>query len=1745
MGQAHGVHAGRRSQAESVQGHSYFPTSSLADEFDVDSAARRPGSAGCSQNPSPDKAPLSEKSSVRSHKSYLGRLFGSSSSVSSVHDSKQPGIQSISAPFSVFGSTRQRNRTPSASNSIAAFRGGCNSASTSTSSFFQRSASVECHCNRVEHNNCHQRKGSVQEPRRCLHHIVEKEGEKVRSGPGEGSLRHRDRSAHQDSRAFWAWNPLFQQHNPANHRSHSQSPSAHNRITNPSSKSNTNESPNLSQPKGAGGWKTLEELDESAEDFLSPGETISAMERRPSSSMDTFLSNTNGNASSRENLAMHIQQRNHLSAAGNKDGTSSPSARWSSREELLNNNIGGSVSSSSVSLLSASMPHQDHGSAKGGYRGHRREDTSGCYPPSYENAAPTTSTSSQYGAQLFIALYDFHGVGDEKLSLRKGDQVRVLGYNKTKEWCEAQLVARRHASGSSANSASLQPVDGGSPQIGWVPSLYITPLNSLEKHSWYHGKVSRNEAEYLLSSGINGSFLVRESETSIGQYSISLRHDGRVYHYRINVDSTSDRLYITQDAKFKTLGELVHHHSVYASGLICTLMYPAPKKQRPPTIFSLSPTQPDEWEVERSEIQMRNKLGGGQYGDVYEGLWTRYERTVAVKTLKEEAMALPDFLAEAAIMKDLHHQNLVQLLGVCTREPPFYIITEYMNKGNLLDYLRKAERKLLTPTVLMYMATQIAAGMAYLETRNFIHRDLAARNCLVADEHVVKVADFGLARFMREDTYTAQAGAKFPIKWTAPEGLAYNTFSTKSDVWAFGVLLWEIATYGMAPYPGVELNSVYSLLERGFRMDSPPGCPPSVYRLMLQCWNWSPSDRPRFQDIYTSLEAMFQQSSIDQEVDAQLEKCRLSSSASSALLHNPTFSDTSVPQSASTNDMSPPAAVTNLAMAAAKVAQQRSSMARRSSGGDGRTFQAHRGSPVLGTRAFESSFSPIQEHNARSAFSAVDQVSTFRSNEGQFSSFKSPSELPQISSASRRDLVLPVPPASSTKPKLLYDQELCDDVLVSPLAKKNIREAVSKFGTMPKGARIEAFLESIKRSGSEQSSPAGDGNSRMTSSGGDGGVSDDSLDGIALPSQSAPNTFRSEAENESYSAHQQQQNELLQQLKRRLKKTVSESTASLGAYFPQSPQQLIPESTTAPNQTFQNISESRGRPEPKPRGVCRAEGPSHTDSANVDRKGIKGQTELSAKTAVVRSVPPITSNNGQSGSTWNKLKDDKANDSPLSESNELCAKIRQLKHVQPSASNPESSPILSGDSNNSSLEDADPLTPSQSKFQTLSPLHKRIGRIPAGSTSSSPSTSSDSSSSMPASSTAATCGSLGVSPYGTTAAAVPNSPFQSQQTHVALRPLSARSAAPARTTGHILSSATQADGQVGVARVRQLVTQKVEPLQHHRPFSMQSEPSASGEDDENQAQISEDNVRVQHDMATSVHGSLQPSSTSFKKWTPRRPSEEASEKGRLEQPSIRMGLRSSVKVGGFASQPQHHPFATLQRPNTSAKTNVASFNPSAFVKPKNLTLNISGGRSRPTSEQDPAEDDDSDQSGNGRMARAQSLRDLASKFEGINRNSGTTKPSTPTFLPKKDILKEEQESDPQACSNRGTNEKRFSMLETRSGTGREPQTSFAAELHHHSTPPARDEMTPAVSKEYLVELHRKLEGCIQDLRNERAPCRISISKFGAKSNNSDSQQSQHHNNLIRISDVMQQFHDTCTIYAENISPHSKFRYRWV
>ncbi|UYV84000.1 ABL1 [Cordylochernes scorpioides] len=360
-----------------------------------------------------------------------------------------------------------------------------------------------------------------------------------------------------------------------------------------------------------------------------------------------------------------------------------------------------------------------------------------------------------------------------------GEQVRVLSYNKNGEWCEAQSRTG---------------------QVGWIPSNYITPVNSLEKHSWYHGPIARNAAEYLLSSGINGSFLVRESESSPGQRSISLRFDGRVYHYRITVD-LDEKVFVTANCRFNTLAELVHHHSLHADGLITMLHYPAPKRHKP-AVFALSPEPPDEWEIDRTDIVMKHRLGGGQYGDVYEAIWKRYNMTVAVKTLKEDTMALKDFKEEATIMKEMKHPNLVQLLGVCTREPPFYIITEFMACGNLLDYLREANKEEITAVVLMYMATQIASGMAYLEAHSFIHRIpleeimeiaekqkiqiIALQETKLNEKYNLKYKNYNI---LRKDRNKEGGGLAFLIKNLYYEDIAINIPNT-SDLEAQGIKVY-------------------------------------------------------------------------------------------------------------------------------------------------------------------------------------------------------------------------------------------------------------------------------------------------------------------------------------------------------------------------------------------------------------------------------------------------------------------------------------------------------------------------------------------------------------------------------------------------------------------------------------------------------------------------------------------------------------------------------------------------------------------------------------------------------------------------------------------------------------------------------------------------------------------------------------------------------------------------------------------
>lgn len=215
-----------------------------------------------------------------------------------------------------------------------------------------------------------------------------------------------------------------------------------------------------------------------------------------------------------------------------------------------------------------------------------------------------------------------------------------------------------------------------------------------------------------------------------------------------------------------------------------------------------------------------------------------------------------DFLAEAQIMKKMHHPKLIQLYAVCTKEEPIFIVTELMKNGSLLDFLQNKGRH-LNLTQLIDIATQVASGMAYLESQHFIHRDLAARNVLVGEGYSVKIADFGLARIIKEEEYEARAGVRFPIKWTAPEAINYAKFSSKSDVWSFGILLTEIITYGRSPYPGMTNAEVLHKLDCNYRMPPPPNCPPALYEIMLETWHKDPMRRPGFETLQWKLEEFF------------------------------------------------------------------------------------------------------------------------------------------------------------------------------------------------------------------------------------------------------------------------------------------------------------------------------------------------------------------------------------------------------------------------------------------------------------------------------------------------------------------------------------------------------------------------------------------------------------------------------------------------------------------------------------------------------------------------------------------------------------------------------------------------------------------------------------------------------------------------------------------------------------------------
>ncbi|XP_013380746.1 inactive tyrosine-protein kinase transmembrane receptor ROR1 [Lingula anatina] len=279
-------------------------------------------------------------------------------------------------------------------------------------------------------------------------------------------------------------------------------------------------------------------------------------------------------------------------------------------------------------------------------------------------------------------------------------------------------------------------------------------------------------------------------------------------------------------------------------------------------------------EFPRSAIRFVQELGEGAFGKVYKaeviGLYgDNTVGTIAVKTLKENASQkiASDFRREVELMSDMRHLNIVCLIGVCMKDQPWCMLFEYMPHGDLHEFLIRHSPhsdvgmnedglvpRHLDTSDMLYISVQIAAGMEFLCSHHFVHRDLAARNVLVGDNLTVKISDFGLSRDVySSDYYRLQSKALLPVRWMAPESILYGKFTVESDVWSYGVLLWEIFSYGLQPYYGYTNQEVIEMIRGRQILPCPDGCPSRVYTLMVECWHEMPARRPTFNEIHMRL----------------------------------------------------------------------------------------------------------------------------------------------------------------------------------------------------------------------------------------------------------------------------------------------------------------------------------------------------------------------------------------------------------------------------------------------------------------------------------------------------------------------------------------------------------------------------------------------------------------------------------------------------------------------------------------------------------------------------------------------------------------------------------------------------------------------------------------------------------------------------------------------------------------------------
>uniref|UniRef100_A0A673W440 Tyrosine-protein kinase n=1 Tax=Salmo trutta TaxID=8032 RepID=A0A673W440_SALTR len=417
-----------------------------------------------------------------------------------------------------------------------------------------------------------------------------------------------------------------------------------------------------------------------------------------------------------------------------------------------------------------------------------------------------------FGTQC-VAKSDHSQPKTGELAYRKGDILTIMRTGTGKE----HYKARHNTTGEEGLISATNMREREAIRVD--PSLSLMP--------WFHGKISGPEAVSKLRPVEDGLFLVRESIRHPGDYVLCVGYSSQVIHYRVMYQHS--KLTIDNTQYFYNLIDMIEFHSKHKGAIATKLLKPKDKEG-----------------TKSAELELFNLVLFCCPLAVFEGDYIGQK--VAVKNIKCDVTAQA-FLEETTVMTKLQHKNLVRLLGVIV-DNGLHIVTELMAKGNLVNFLRTRGRFVISTGQLLRFALDVCEGMEYLESKRLVHRDLAARNILVSNEGVAKVSDFGLTKV----DCKASDNAKLPVKWTAPEALKKEKFSTRSDVWSYGVLLWETFSYGRQPYPKMSVKEVKERVEQGYRMEAPEECPPTVYALMRGCWEAEPKKRPSFHKLQEKIE---------------------------------------------------------------------------------------------------------------------------------------------------------------------------------------------------------------------------------------------------------------------------------------------------------------------------------------------------------------------------------------------------------------------------------------------------------------------------------------------------------------------------------------------------------------------------------------------------------------------------------------------------------------------------------------------------------------------------------------------------------------------------------------------------------------------------------------------------------------------------------------------------------------------------